>query len=109
MNYKFKIKKEHLDKKIITKDSSGQDVLVTAETFNDYYAELMFASGQGFLIETNAQYDANLDEKKSFNQVSPNVIALTYDPMESVGNEQLEIALPQESKSKGGKQRKAKK
>lgn len=109
MNLKFRIKQEFIHCDIITKDKSGNDVLVNHLNFNDYFANLMFTSGQGHLIELNPHYDVQLsEEKKSFEQISENVIALTYNPLEIGENNLQEIPKEQESKRKRGRQPKAK-
>lgn len=109
MNLKFRIKQEFIHCDIITKDKSGNDVLVNHLNFNDYFANLMFISGQGHLIELNPHYDVYLsEEKKTFEQISDNVIALTYNPLEIGENNSTEIPKEQESKRKRGRQPKAK-
>ena len=109
MNLKFRIKQEFIHCDIITKDKSGNDVLVNHFNFNDYFANLMFISGQGHLIELNPHYDVQLsEEKKTFEQISENVIALTYNPLEIEENNSQEIPKEQESKRKRGRQPKAK-
>lgn len=109
MNLKFRIKQEFIHCDIITKDKSGNDVLVNHLNFNDYFANLMFISGQGHLIELNPHYDVQLsEEKKSFEQISENVIALTYNPLEIGENNLKEIPKEQELKRKRGRQPKAK-
>lgn len=109
MNLKFRIKQEFIHCDIITKDKSGNDVLVNHLNFNDYFANLMFISGQGHLIELNPLYDAQLqEEKKTFEQISENVIALTYNPLEIGENNSTEIPKEQESKRKRGRQLKVK-
>ena len=110
MNLKFRIKQDFIGCDIITKDKSGNDVLVNHLNFNDYFANLMFVSGQGHLIELNPLYDAQLqEEKKTFDQISENVIALTYDPLSTEESNSKETQTEQESKPKRGRQPKAKK
>lgn len=109
MNLKFRIKQEFIHCDIITKDKSGNDVLVNHLNFNDYFANLMFISGQGHLIELNPHYDVKLnEEKKTFEQISENVIALTYNPLEIGENNSQETPKEQESKRKRGRQPKVK-
>lgn len=109
MNNKFQLKKQYIDCKIITKDSSGNDVLVDKGNFNDHYAKLMFATGQGHMIEVNKWYDETLEEKKTFHQLSENVIALTYNPMEKGGEKQEPTVKQRKSRSDAGKPRMVKK
>lgn len=109
MNLKFRIKQEFIHCDIITKDKSGNDVLVNHLNFNDYFANLMFAAGQSHLIELNPLYDVQLqEEKKTFDQISENVIALTYNPLEIGENNLAEIPKEQELKRKRGRQPKVK-
>jgi hypothetical protein len=109
MNLKFKIKQEFIGCDIITKDKSGNDVLVNHLNFNDYFANLMFAAGQSHLIELNPLYDVQLqEEKKTFEQISENVIALTYNPLQIEENNLQEIPKEQELKRKRGRQPKVK-
>jgi hypothetical protein len=109
MNLKFRIKQEFIGCDIITKDKSGNDVLVNHLNFNDYFANLMFMSGQGHLIELNPLYDAQLqEEKKTFEQISDNVIALTYNPLQAEESNSQEIPKEQELKRKRGRQPKPK-
>jgi len=105
---KFRIKSDFLDCDIITKDKSGNDVLVNKNNFNDYFANLMFIGGQGHLIEPNPHYDIKFEEKKTFEQISENVIALTYNPLKTEENNSVETPKEQESKPKRGRQPKAK-
>jgi hypothetical protein len=109
MNLKFRIKQEFIHCDIITKDKSGNDVLVNHLNFNDYFANLMFAAGQSHLIELNPLYDVQLqEEKKTFEQISENVIALTYNPLQIEENNLQEIPKEQELKRKRGRQPKVK-
>lgn len=105
LNNKFRLKKEHKEKKIITKSKDGNDVLITRENFNDYFADLLLTNGMGYLIERNPEYDVTTEEKKTFVQMSENVIALTYDPMQIDGKEQKETAKQRKSRSDAGKPR----
>lgn len=103
---KFKLKKEHYESKIITKDKHGNDVLVDKHSFNDYFAELMFATGQGHLIELNPLYNEAIDnEKKTFNQVTENVIALTYNPLKTDLEPQEQTQRKRGKRSDAGKPR----
>ena len=108
MNLKFRIKSEFLECDIITKDKSGNDVLVNKNNFNDYFANLMFISGQGHLIEQNPHYSIKFEEKKTFEQLSENVIALTYNPLQTEESNLIETPKEQTSKPKRGRQPKVK-
>lgn len=82
MNNRFKLKREHENSQIITKDKHGNDVLITKHEFNDYFAELMLANNLGHLIEINPIYSEAIEsEKKTFTQVTEGVIALTSNPL----------------------------
>lgn len=106
---KFRIKKEFIDCNIITKDKSGNDVLITHLNFNDYFANMLFVNGQGHLIEMNPNHDKeNENQKKTFEQISENVIALTYNPLEIGENNSQEIPKEQVLKRKRGRQPKPK-
>lgn len=105
---KFRIKREFIDCDIITKDRSGNDVLVNKLNFNDYLAELLFACGQGHLIELSGEVENELIEKKTFQQLSESTIALTYDPLKKEESNSNETPKEQESKRKRGRQPKAK-
>ena len=51
---------------IITRAESGQEVIVTRDTFNDYFAERMIACGQDHLVMINPHYtEAANSEKKA--------------------------------------------
>jgi len=59
---KFRIKSEFFECDIITKDKSGNDVLVNKNNFNDYFANLMFLAGQSHLIEQNPHHNIDFEE-----------------------------------------------
>jgi hypothetical protein len=102
---KFKLKKEFENSQIFCKDKHGNEILITAKDFNDYFAELMLANNQGHLVELNPMYEEMLtDEKKTFQQVTEGVIALTYEPLPSDLQPQKEMPKKKASNSKGGKQ-----
>jgi len=103
---KFKLKREHENSQIITKDKHGNDVLVTKHTFNDYFAEMMFANNLGHLIEINPLYSESLDnEKKTFTQVTENVIALTSNPLPTDLEPQKPTPVKRGKRSDAGKPR----
>jgi len=105
---KYRIKSEFLECNIITKDKSGNDVLINKTNFNDYLANLIFINGQGHLIEPNPHHNIEFEEKKTFEQISENVIALTYDPLQNEENNSVQIPQEQELKRKRGRQPKVK-
>ena len=103
---KFKLKREHENSQIITKDKHGNDVLVTKHSFNDYFAELMLACNLGHLIELNPLYSESLEnEKKTFTQVTDNVIALTSNPLKTDLPPQKEMPKERGLRSDAGKPR----
>jgi len=105
MNNRFKLKREHENSQIITKDKHGNDILITKHEFNDYFAECMLANNLGHLIEINPLYKEIEDEKKTFNQVSEGVIVLTSNPLQTESKPQEQTQKEKTSNSKGGKQR----
>jgi hypothetical protein len=106
----FRLKKEYIDGQIITKDRSGNDVLVHKGNFNDHYAKLIMEAGQHHLVEANNEFNPDIHgQKKSFEQVSENVIVLTYDPKKEGLPKQNETPKTQESNSKRGRPSKQKK
>ena len=50
---KYILKPEFIDCTIITKTSDGTEIVVTAQSFNDYFGELMFKNGQHHLLKVN--------------------------------------------------------
>lgn len=107
MNQKFRIKKEFIDCKINTKDYRGNDILVDKSNFNDAFAEMILAAGQGHLVELNPLYDNLLStQKKTFEQVSEGVIVLTLDPLENASKQQEETPKQRKPRSDAGKLRK---
>ena len=66
----------------------------------------MLANNQGHLIELNAMYEQMLiDEKKTFQQVTEDVIALTYEPLQSDLQPQKEMPKKRGLRSDAGKPR----
>jgi len=109
MNTKFKIKREYLDSKIITKDKNGNEILIDNHSFNDYFAECMFSNNLGHLIEINPLYSEAINsEKKTFTQVTENVIALTSNPLLTESEQQKQMPKKRASRSDAGKPRQAK-
>jgi len=103
---KFKLKREHENSQIITKDKSGNDVLITKHEFNDHFAELMLANNLGHLIEFNPLYEEAIDnEKKTFTQVTEGVIALTSNPLLTELEQQKQTPKKRGLRSDAGKPR----
>jgi len=103
MNSKYLLNPIYADNQIITKTSDGTEILVTKDTFNDYFAECMLKNNQHHLVISNVHYDPKEDEKKSFVQTSENVITLTSTPEQIAENAQKIIVKDQESKQNVGK------
>lgn len=101
---KYYLKKEHENSTIITRNKEGRDVLVTKNNFNDYFAELMLANNQHHLVQLNHLYDEkSVSEKKTFTQISEDVISLTSTPEQIAERGQKQIVNEQESKPKRGR------
>jgi hypothetical protein len=101
---KYILKPEYLDCDIITKTSDGTEVLVTKHTFNDHFGEMMFRNGQHSLLLINPRWnDDNNTEKKSYIQITENVISLISKPEEIVKNLQNQTVNELESKPKRGR------
>lgn len=63
---------------IITKSDDGHELLITPNTFNDYFGDLMMKNNQSHLLTINQEWaNKNNTEKKTFTQITENVILLT--------------------------------
>jgi hypothetical protein len=63
---------------IITKSDDGHELLITPNTFNDYFGDLMMKNNQAHLLTINQEWaKENNTEKKTFTQITENVILLT--------------------------------
>lgn len=106
---KYFLKPEFEKDQIITRNKEGREVLVTAETFNDYFAELMINNNQHHLVSINRLYDEKDEsQKKTFTQISEGVILLTSPPDKIEEPKQNQIVSEPESKPKRGRPFKAK-
>lgn len=103
---KYLLKQEYIGCEIHTRTSDGTEILITDKIFNDYFAEVMIANGQHHLVRVNPLWMTENQEKKSYVQISENVISLTspYRQVEEI--EQKNIVEKQDLKPKGGKQQK---
>lgn len=100
---KYILNPAHVNDTIITKTTDGHEIVVTKANFNDYFAECMLRCGQTHLVKTNAEYKEELVEKKTYVQISENVILSTL-PVDQIGKpEQNQTANEPESNQKGGK------
>jgi hypothetical protein len=106
---KYILKPEFEKAEIITKNREGRDVLVTAETFNDYFAELMINNNQTHLVSINRLYDEKDDnQKKTFTQISEGVILLTSLPDQTEEQQPKVTVNEQELKARRGRPAKVK-
>lgn len=94
---------------IISKTSDGTEILITPSIFNDYFGDMMMQNNQGHLLIINPRWTSeNSNEKKTFVQITEDVISLT-SPYEQIEKNSLsEIAEPLELKRKRGRQPKPK-
>ena len=63
---KYILKPEFIDCTIITKTSDGTEIVVTAQSFNDYFGELMFKNGQHHLLKVNPMWSESHKHHPSF-------------------------------------------
>lgn len=109
MENRYVLNPAHANDTIITRAESGQEVIVTKDTFNDYFAERMIACGQDHLVMVNPHYTESMkSEKKSFVQISENVISSTLIKDLTDENQQSETAKGLELKRRPGRQPKPK-
>ena len=89
---------------IITKSDDGHEMLITPNTFNDYFGDLMMKNNQAHLLTINAEWaKENNTEKKTFTQITENVILLTSNPEKTESNLQNQTVNEQKSKPKRGR------
>ena len=94
---------------IITKSDDGHELLITPNTFNDYFGDLMMKNNQAHLLTINTEWaKENNTEKKTFTQISDNVILLTSNTEKTENSSQLQTANEQVLKRKPGRQPKNK-
>lgn len=79
---KYMFRPEHKNAQVILK-ADGIEMLITESNLDDVLAEKMIQNNYGHLLQVNADFKQELEEKKSFNQVSENVISLTSDPLQN--------------------------
>ena len=91
---------------IITKSDDGHELLITPNTFNDYFGDLMMKNNQGHLLTINQEWaNQNSTEKKTFTQITENVILLTSNT-EKIGEQPLKETVKEVvSKQKPGRPR----
>lgn len=89
---------------IITKSDDGHELLITPNTFNDYFGDLMMKNNQAHLLTINTEWaKENNTEKKTFTQISDNVILLTSNIEKTESSSQSQTANEQVSKPKRGR------
>ena len=94
---------------IITKSDDGHELLITPNTFNDYFGDLMMKNNQAHLLTINQEWaKENNTEKKTFTQITENVILLTSNLEKTENNLQNPTVNEQVLKRKRGRQPKNK-
>lgn len=89
---------------IITKSDDGHEMLITPNTFNDYFGDLMMKNNQGHLLTVSSEWlEGSNVEKKTYTQFSENVILLTSNTEKTDENLQKETVKEQELKPKRGR------
>lgn len=79
---KYMFRPEHKNAQVILK-ADGIELLVTESNLDDILAEKMIQNNYGHLLQVSIDFKEELEEKKTFNQVSENVISLTSDPLQT--------------------------
>ena len=94
---------------IITKSDDGHELLITPNTFNDYFGDLMMKNNQAHLLTINQEWaKENNTEKKTFTQITENVILLTSNLEKTENNLQNQTVNELALKRKRGRQPKNK-
>ncbi len=94
---------------IITKSDDGHEMLITPNTFNDYFGDLMMKNNQAHLLTINTEWAReNNTEKKTFTQITENVILLTSSPEKTENGLQNQTVNEPALKRKHGRQPKNK-
>lgn len=94
---------------IITKSDDGHELLITPNTFNDYFGDLMMKNNQAHLLTINQEWaKENNTEKKTFTQITENVILLTSNLEKTENNLQNSTVKEPVLKRKPGRQPKNK-
>ena len=89
---------------IITKTDDGHELVITPNTFNDYFGDLMMKNNQGHLLTISSQWsEGNSTEKKTFTQITENVILLTSNTEKIDENLPNQTAKEVVSKQKPGR------
>ena len=94
---------------IITKTDDGHELVITPNTFNDYFGDLMMKNNQTHLLTINTEWAReNNTEKKTFTQITENVILLTSSPEKTENGLQNQTVNEPALKRKHGRQPKNK-
>ena len=94
---------------IITKTDDGHELVITPNTFNDYFGDLMMKNNQGHLLTISSEWsEGNSTEKKTFTQITENVILLTSSPEKTENGLQNQTVNEPALKRKHGRQPKNK-
>lgn len=105
---KYILNPKFANAQMFAKTESGQEVLITKDNFNDYWAERMLEGGQNHLVMVSNEFVAASEfEKKTFVQVTENVIISTLRSELTENKEQKPTAKGKGSSPKGGEQLKA--
>jgi hypothetical protein len=101
---KYTLKEGH--SVIFTRTSDGTEISFTPREFNDQLGDLLCQNNQEHLLIINPEWqNANITEKKTFAQITENVILLTSSPDQTANNSQNQTVSGPSLKRKPGRQR----
>ena len=94
---------------IFTRTQDGTEISFLPRDFNDQLGDLMCQNNQEHLLIINPQWqNENVSEKKTFTQITENVISLTSNTEQTEKSSQKPIVNEQTLKRKPGRQPKSK-
>jgi len=94
---------------IIAKSDDGHEMLITPNTFNDYFGDIMMKNGLSHCLTINTEWaKENNTEKKTYTQITDNVILLTSNPEKTENGSQNQTVNEPVLKRKPGRQPKNK-
>jgi len=100
---KYTLKGEH--SVIFTRTSDGTEISFEPKDFNDAIGDLLCLNNQDHLVSINPQWqNENTTEKKTFKQITDNVILLTSNPEQTEESSQNQTVKEPSSKRKRGRQ-----
>jgi len=100
---KYTLKGEH--SVIFTRTSDGTEISFEPKDFNDAIGDLLCLNNQDHLVSINPQWqNENTTEKKTFKQITENVILLTSNQEQTENNLPNQTANEPELKRKRGMQ-----